>query len=56
MNDEAARMLELARRDLRATQGMVSDTHSFTDEIFGFHAQQAAEKASRTRVIDRPRR
>jgi len=24
---------------------MVSDAHSFTDEIFGFHAQQAAEKA-----------
>ena len=45
MNDESARMIDLARRDLRATQGMAVDTLSFTDEIFGFHAQQAVEKA-----------
>lgn len=45
MNDESARMINLARRDLRAAQGMAVDTLSFTDEIFGFHAQQAVEKA-----------
>ena len=45
MNDESARMIDLARRDLRAAQGMAVDTLSFTDEIFGFHAQQAVEKA-----------
>lgn len=38
-------MMELARRDLRAAQGMAGDTATFTDEIFGFHAQQAVEKA-----------
>lgn len=38
-------MIDLARRDLRAAQGMAVDTLSFTDEIFGFHAQQAVEKA-----------
>ena len=47
MNDESARMIDLARRDLRAAQGMAVDTLSFTDEIFGFHAQQAVEKACR---------
>ena len=45
MNDESARMMELARRDLRVAQGMAGDTVTFTDEIFGFHAQQAVEKA-----------
>ena len=45
MNEESARMMELARRDLRAAQGMAGDTVAFTDEIFGFHAQQAVEKA-----------
>ena len=45
MNEESARMMELARRDLRAPQGMAGDTVAFTDEIFGFHAQQAVEKA-----------
>ena len=45
MNDESASMIDLARRDLRAAQGMAVDTLSFTDEIFGFHAQQAVEKA-----------
>lgn len=38
-------MIDLARRDLRAAQGMAVDTLSFADEIFGFHAQQAVEKA-----------
>ncbi len=33
MNEESARMMELARRDLRAAQGMAGDTVAFTDEI-----------------------
>ncbi|MEW6228124.1 MAG: HEPN domain-containing protein [Bacillota bacterium] len=42
--DEARRLLFAAYRDLRALQGM-TDALVFADEIFGFHAQQAAEKA-----------
>ncbi len=47
MNDRAhaEEILETARRDLRALRAMHDDTASFPDEIFGFHAQQAVEKA-----------
>ena len=38
-------MLRLAHRDLRAVAGMVGDREAFADEVFGFHAQQAVEKA-----------
>jgi len=38
-------MVDIARRDLRALQGMVADDETFSDEVFGFHAQQAVEKA-----------
>jgi len=41
-------MLRLAQRDLRAVQGMLDDPDSFPDEIFGFHAQQAVEKAAKS--------
>jgi len=34
----------MARRDLRALQGM-GDASVFEDAVFGFHAQQAVEKA-----------
>ena len=46
MNDRehAAMMLTLARHDLSALKGM-QDSASFTTAIFGFHAQQAVEKA-----------
>jgi HEPN domain-containing protein len=46
MNDRehAKEILEAARRDMRALRGM-HDAEAFTDEIFGFHAQQAVEKA-----------
>jgi HEPN domain-containing protein len=46
MNDRehAKEILETARRDLRALRAM-NDSVSFSDEIFGFHAQQAVEKA-----------
>lgn len=46
MNDRehAEEILEVARRDLRALRAMTA-AESFPDEIFGFHAQQAVEKA-----------
>lgn len=40
----ARRLLTMANKDLAALAGM-SDPVVFADEIFGFHAQQAAEKA-----------
>jgi HEPN domain-containing protein len=42
--DEAQRLLAAAQKDLRALRGM-TDADTFADEIFGFHAQQAVEKA-----------
>ena len=46
MNDRehAGMMLTLAKHDLSALRGM-QDSASFTTAIFGFHAQQAVEKA-----------
>lgn len=40
----ARHLFAKAHKDFRALQGM-SDTTVFSDEIFGFHAQQAIEKA-----------
>jgi HEPN domain-containing protein len=37
-------MLSAARKDYRALTGM-ADTNVFAEEVFGFHAQQAVEKA-----------
>ena len=47
--EHAKSLLEMAKGDLNALRGMsISELPSseifFTDEIFGFHAQQAAEK------------
>lgn len=42
---EARKMLLVAKRDLKALQGMKDDPQSFANEIFGFHTQQAVEKA-----------
>jgi HEPN domain-containing protein len=42
--DHARQMLAIARRDLKALGGML-DADIFAYEIFGFHAQQTAEKA-----------
>ncbi len=39
----ARALIRAAETDLRALQGM-SDPETFSDEIVGFHAQQAAEK------------
>jgi HEPN domain-containing protein len=41
--DHARQMLNIAKRDLKALGGML-DSDTFAYEIFGFHAQQTAEK------------
>jgi HEPN domain-containing protein len=43
-SDEARQLLAAARKDGRALDGMI-DIDVFADEVFGFHAQQAVEKA-----------
>lgn len=45
MSDQkcARTLIRAAEADIRALQGM-SDPETFSDEIVGFHAQQAAEK------------
>lgn len=42
--DHARLLLGMARKDLRALGAML-DGNAFAEEIFGFHAQQAAEKS-----------
>ena len=49
-SDEARQMLTAATKDWRALAGM-TDPNVFADEIFGFHAQQATEKAKGLAVI-----
>lgn len=50
-DDSLARvMLDTAKRDLRALGNML-DSELFDDEVFGFHAQQAAEKALKAWLI-----
>ena len=43
-HDHALRTLDMARSDSTAVENM-QDPSSFSDGVFGFHAQQAAEKA-----------
>ncbi|MFW6163013.1 MAG: HEPN domain-containing protein [Planctomycetota bacterium] len=43
--EEARHLLRMANTDLRAVRGMEDDETTFSDEVFGFHAQQAVEKA-----------
>ncbi len=50
--EDARAILEIAERDLRALRGM-TDPAVFADEIFGFHAQQATEKALKALIIAR---
>jgi HEPN domain-containing protein len=38
-------LLLMAKKDMAALAGMINDTVHFSDEIFGFHAEQAIEKA-----------
>ena len=40
---QARVLVQVAKRDLSALRGM-DDSHVFADQVFGFHAQQAAEK------------
>jgi predicted nucleic acid-binding protein len=48
---EGARLIiSAARRDLQALENML-DSHSFPSEIFGFHAQQAVEKALKAWLV-----
>ncbi len=42
--DQARNFLGIAERDYRAVRGM-EDPETFSAEIFGFHVQQAVEKA-----------
>ena len=57
-HEHARLMLRMAEKDLTALRGML-DTQIFAEEIFGFHAQQAAEKALKAWLslidIDYPR-
>lgn len=42
--EEAKQMLRMSGKDLSALKGML-EVETFSEEIFGFHAQQAVEKA-----------
>lgn len=42
--DQARNLLRMAGKDYRALKGM-EDSEVFSSEIFGFHVQQAVEKA-----------
>jgi HEPN domain-containing protein len=48
--DEARELLVMARKDLKAIRAM-ADNPEFDDEIFGFHAQQAIEKALKAWMV-----
>lgn len=46
-SDPAAKLfLNMAQKDFTTIRKMASD-HEFADEVFGFHAQQAVEKAAK---------
>ena len=42
--EHAAQLLTMSVKDHNALAGML-DTSNFSEEVFGFHAQQAVEKA-----------
>jgi len=42
--DHAIQLLQMARKDHQAITNML-DRESFSEEVFGFHAQQSIEKA-----------
>ncbi len=50
--EEAALLLARANEDLRALRNML-DLRAFADSVFGFHAQQAVEKAAKAWLIAR---
>jgi HEPN domain-containing protein len=51
-HDHALALLTMAEKDLRALGGM-TDADTFADEIVGFHAQQAVEKAMKAWLAER---
>ena len=53
--EHAEEILEAARRDHTALRAM-HDVEAFPDEIFGFHAQQAVEKALKAWLAARGQR
>jgi HEPN domain-containing protein len=46
--EQSRRLLAMAEKDLRALEGMLKDREAFSNEVFGFHAQQAVEKAAKS--------
>lgn len=50
--DHARQLLEMADKDHSALSHML-DTASFSDEVFGFHAQQTIEKALKAWIAGR---
>jgi predicted flavoprotein YhiN len=53
--DHARELVEMARGDLNALKGMLQLDEAvgklyFSDEVFGFHAQQAAEKCLKAAI------
>ena len=46
MNDpNNSAIFQMAQKDLAALEGMLFDNVHFSDEVFGFHAEQAVEKS-----------
>lgn len=50
--DHALQMLEMAKKDHQALTHML-DAENFSEEIFGFHAQQSIEKALKAWIASR---
>jgi len=50
--DHALQMLEMAKKDHHALANML-DAESFSEEVFGFHAQQSIEKALKALIASR---
>ncbi len=49
-SEEAARLLRAARADLRAADALAADAEQ-ANEVIGFHAQQAVEKAIKAVLV-----
>ena len=49
-SEEAARLLRAARSDLRAAEALAADAQQ-EDDVVGFHAQQAVEKAIKASLV-----
>ncbi len=49
---QARALQRMAHKDFAALKGMAQDVITFADEIFGFHAQQAAEKGLKAFLLN----